>query len=98
MVNVLMVVLVVMVMVHRGSGICFIDQVPAAHAQVLPVSVCRQAGLPIAHETGWRVAERVGLRGKATPIRRHVEWVWSAASAGPADLESGIAASADPAH
>ena len=102
MVMVLMMVLVVMVMmVHRSSGICLIDQVPPAHTQVLTVGVGRQAWLAIAHKASWSVAKRVGLggSGEATSVRRHVEGVGSTCT-GSTHLHSSVAsgATADPAH
>ena len=102
MVMVLVMMLVVVVMVHRGSRISLVDKVPSAHTQVLTVSVCRHAWLAVAHEAGWRVAESVDLRvgctvANAAAISGHVEGIRSAAT-GSTHLERGIAASADTAH
>ena len=99
---VLVMMLVVVVMVHRRSRISLVDQVPPAHTQVLTVSVCRHARLAVAHEAGWRVAERVDLRigctvANAAAISGHVEGIRSATT-GSAHLERCIAASADTAH
>ena len=69
---------------------------------MLTVGIGRHAGLAIAHEAGWRIAERVGLRvgctvASAAAISGHVEGVRPAAT-GSAHLERCIAASADTVH
>ena len=55
-----------------------VDKVPTAHAQMLTVGIRGHARLSVAHETRWRVSERVNLAG---PLRRHIEWVVCAANA-----------------
>ena len=55
-----------------------IDQVPTAHTQMLTVGIRGHARLSVAHETRWRVSERVNLAG---PLRRHIEGVVCAANA-----------------